>query len=143
MVDILLSSFFLYTLFLGTHRGLLEILIKLSGIGAGLFLSLRYAPSVFSFLSGYFHGEKIFLYVFSFLSIFIPVLSLFLFLNLFIQKHIKKKRKLSITDKLLGGITAVIFFVGTVLFINHSAKNYPLLKEITEKSKIIKIFQHI
>jgi len=143
MLDLLLFLFFLYLLFLGTHRGFVEILIKLTGIGAGVFLSLRFAPYISFFLSKYFHPDKLVLNLLSFLIIFIPIISLTVFINIYVQKHIRKKKFFSVADKVSGGFIATVFFIVFIFLLISESKHSYLLQEILKSSEIISFFNKL
>ena len=140
MVDIFLSSLFLYLFVSGIHRGFLEILIKVLILGGGIWLSFRYLPSLSSFLSHYFSAKKTILDFLSFFLIFFPFLGFSIWFNSFIHKGIKKKKALSIFNKILGGIVSLFAFVIFLFFLVDFSYKYPNFHKILEHSKIIELF---
>ncbi len=139
MVDIFFGVLFLYLIFVGIYRGFIEIFLKVIGFGAGIWISFRYFPYLSSFLDDYFHTEKIILDLLSFLIIFFPFLGLTIWLNVYIHKHVKRKKKLSIFNKILGGIFLTALFFSFIVFLNYIALNNRTLKDILNHSKIAQI----
>ncbi len=140
MVDIFLGSLLLYLFVLGVHRGFFEILIKAVVLGGGVWISFRYFPSLSSFLSHYFDAKKPVLDFLSFFLLFLPFLGFSIWFNSFIHKGIRKKRSLSIFNKILGGIFSLFAFAVFLFFLVDFSYKYPSVYKILKHSKIVEIF---
>ncbi len=140
MVDIFFSALFLYLFFSGFHRGLAEILLKVIGWGAGLWLSFKFFPYLSSFLSQYLHTSQQLVNFFSFCLIFLPFFGLTIWFIRIMHKHINKRKSLNFFNKILGSIFSIIAFVLLVYFLLEKSKTYPALKGIIQNSKIVKFF---
>ncbi|WP_457640599.1 CvpA family protein [Persephonella sp.] len=140
MLDIILLLFFIYLVFTGLYNGFTQIFIKGIGFLTGAYVGITFSRDLSVFLQKYFHADRVLLEFFSFFLIFVFIFSIFLLINSIVKRELKSRKKISIVDKLAGGIAGVIFFAVIIFLINTLLQKNPTLKELTSNSKIVKLF---
>ncbi|ACO03923.1 MAG TPA: CvpA family protein [Persephonella sp.] len=140
MLDIILLLFFIYLVIAGLFNGFTQIFIKGLGFLTAGYLGFSFTKDLSAYLSRYFNAEKVILDFVAFALIFILVFSVFLLINSIVKKELKSRKKLSIMDKLTGAIAGILIFVICVYMIKEFSKKNETLRELSSKSRIVKLF---
>lgn len=142
-MDLVLSLVFFYLVFNGFYKGFTGFVLKTIGFIVGVYISLPVYKLISPYFSKIFSGSFFLLDFFSFFLVFLVVLSTFVVVERLIKGKLYKRKRLALTDRVLGGMFGFFVFVFLVFFLMKFEKESPLAEKLLSKSKIVEIFKKI
>ncbi|MDQ7055502.1 MAG: CvpA family protein [Persephonella sp.] len=141
MIDVIFGVLLLYLVLVGAYRGFIELFVKSSGIGIGIFLSLKFSQPFSHFLSHYFKGSPMVIQFFSFSLILVTALSVSFVVYHFLRKIFLKRKRFSFWDKVLGASGGFLVFLIIISVIAHYSEKNRLLYDLTSSSKFVNLMR--